>query len=399
MLNAKSFANAVTVVSAVAYLLCELFSHAVPGMYWYFLNSWAHGINLEKIQLERFMSLEIVLFGFASFSILVWILTYLTVRLYNQFSKNIRNKFHSNLMSRLIYALRSLVIVATLFISSCSKKEEVPPSAKDSLSVQAKPEAKTPSFSIELTTEPSTVSAGTKTMFKFVTKSIDTNGAQVPVVIQNNSEFDVVVTDENLSYMEHSIAKQQPNGAYAETLSLPSGGKYFVFASFQPQNAYAVTTMNTIEVKGNPSSALPPKKDVWKSSADGISVTLKTIEDRFITGVLSMGFVSLTSNGKPIDSSKIQDIYGAKAHLFLIGDSTKEYFHSYPEIQDDKLEFHVFFKKADRYEGRLLVMTNKKIHTFPLTINVYKGSKEEVKESNEMHSDFHTSDTHQKHNE
>lgn len=275
---------------------------------------------------------------------------------------------------------------------SCSKKEESSPPTKET-STKTKQEEKIPIFSLEMTTEPKDVRAGAKTIFTFITKSTDTNGIEVPVVIAKNSVFDVVIANDNLSYMEHTIAKPQKDGTYATTTSLPSGGKYFAFTSFQPQNTYAVTFTKTIEAKGSPSLTLAPEKDTWESSADDISFRLSTIGEKFITGVLSMGFVSLTSKGKSLDSSRIQDLYGAKVHLFLIGAATKEYFHIYPETQDDKFIFHAFFKKSDRYEGRLMLMINKKLHTIPLTINVHEGSKEEIKEKNEMHSHFHTSDT------
>ena len=200
-------------------------------------------------------------------------------------------------------------------------------------------------------------------------------------------------TDEKLSYIEHTIGIEHPNNTYSTPVSLPSGGKYFVFISFQPQDAYGVTFTKTIEVEGNPSSTFSKEKNILESSSDGIASRLTTVGDKFITGVLSMGFISLTSKGHSLDSSTIQNQYGYKAHLFLIGSATKEYFHIYPEIGKDRFEFHVFFKKADRYQGRLMVMIKKKLHTFLLTINVLEGSTEEIKKLNDSHSDFHTSKT------
>ena len=88
MLNAKLFANAVTIVWVTAYLLCGIAALIAPDQYWSMAGSWLHAINLEPIKATTPMSAGTFIFGVISFAIFVWIVTFASAKLYNRFSKS-----------------------------------------------------------------------------------------------------------------------------------------------------------------------------------------------------------------------------------------------------------------------------------------------------------------------
>ncbi|MCL4354438.1 DUF5676 family membrane protein [Patescibacteria group bacterium] len=84
MLNAKAFANAVTVVTAVFYILCALVSYAMPDLVFTIANSWIHSLNLNSIRSTEILPLGTLVLGLVTISVLTWITTYVTIVLYNR---------------------------------------------------------------------------------------------------------------------------------------------------------------------------------------------------------------------------------------------------------------------------------------------------------------------------
>lgn len=87
MLNAKAFAHAATAVTAVFYIACLLLSSFAPDLIFAISKSWMHSINIESLRTTATISLETVLLGLISISVLTWITTYATIWLYNKWAK------------------------------------------------------------------------------------------------------------------------------------------------------------------------------------------------------------------------------------------------------------------------------------------------------------------------
>ncbi|KKS62100.1 MAG: hypothetical protein UV29_C0023G0003 [Candidatus Collierbacteria bacterium GW2011_GWD2_42_50] len=79
MLSAKTFANATTTIMVVFYIACWLISTLAPDLIFGIANAWMHSINIESL-----ISFGTVLWGLISISLLTWITTYATIRLYNK---------------------------------------------------------------------------------------------------------------------------------------------------------------------------------------------------------------------------------------------------------------------------------------------------------------------------
>lgn len=87
MLNAKAFANAVTAITVVFYLLCWLLSALVPDFIVGLAQALAHTINLEGVRAVAGVSPAMALWGLVSMAVLTWLLTYVTIWLYNRWAK------------------------------------------------------------------------------------------------------------------------------------------------------------------------------------------------------------------------------------------------------------------------------------------------------------------------
>lgn len=87
MLNAKAFANAVTVVTAIFYVVCWGLSVLAPDLIFTIGQAWAHTVNLESVKATATTEPTAVLFGLVSISVVAWITTYATIWLYNKWAK------------------------------------------------------------------------------------------------------------------------------------------------------------------------------------------------------------------------------------------------------------------------------------------------------------------------
>lgn len=87
MLNAKAFANAATIVTAIFYVICLAISYAAPDFVFSISESWLHSINLESLRASGGVSLQTTILGLISISALTWVTTYGTIWLYNTLAK------------------------------------------------------------------------------------------------------------------------------------------------------------------------------------------------------------------------------------------------------------------------------------------------------------------------
>ncbi len=87
MLNAKAFANAVTVVTVIFYVVCALLSFVAPDLIFSITKSWMHTVNLESVKATFNLDLGSLLWGLVTIGGLTWVTTYGTVWLYNRWAK------------------------------------------------------------------------------------------------------------------------------------------------------------------------------------------------------------------------------------------------------------------------------------------------------------------------
>lgn len=87
MLNAKAFASAAAVVTAVFYIVCAALSYAAPDLIFSIGRSWMHTINLESVKAPFSLDTVTLLWGLITISAVTWVTTYATIALYNYLAK------------------------------------------------------------------------------------------------------------------------------------------------------------------------------------------------------------------------------------------------------------------------------------------------------------------------
>ncbi len=81
------FANAVTVVAAVSYLLCLALSYLLPDILFLIAQGWVHTFNLEPVRATTPIPLALTLLTGVVFAALTWVASYAVASLYNAWAK------------------------------------------------------------------------------------------------------------------------------------------------------------------------------------------------------------------------------------------------------------------------------------------------------------------------
>lgn len=87
MLNAQTFANALTVVVLTIYAICRLASLVVPDFLFSIAKSWFHTLSVDSLRDTAPLDMGTLLFGAITLSVLVWLTAYVTITLYNNWAK------------------------------------------------------------------------------------------------------------------------------------------------------------------------------------------------------------------------------------------------------------------------------------------------------------------------
>lgn len=87
MLNAKAFANAVTTVTVVFYVVCAALAILAPDLIFSISQSWMHSINLESVKATTNPSFGLLIWGLVTLTVLTWVTTYAAIWLYNRWAK------------------------------------------------------------------------------------------------------------------------------------------------------------------------------------------------------------------------------------------------------------------------------------------------------------------------
>ena len=87
MLNARAMAHAAATIIAAMFVVCRIVAWISPSFLFALAQSWFHTVSLEPLQTMVSISFGTELLGFVSAVILTWVVTYLTILLYNKWAK------------------------------------------------------------------------------------------------------------------------------------------------------------------------------------------------------------------------------------------------------------------------------------------------------------------------
>ena len=86
MLKTTAFANAMTVVWLLAFIVCYGIAFLSPSLYKTIAGSWFHSISLQMSNTAPSLDTTIV-FAFVSFGLTVWVISFGFAFFYNKLAK------------------------------------------------------------------------------------------------------------------------------------------------------------------------------------------------------------------------------------------------------------------------------------------------------------------------
>lgn len=87
MLNAQAFAHSATTVSLAGYVGCRVLSLIAPDFLFGIGRSWFHTFSMDSLKGVVPLDIGTFVFGGLVLAVLVWVATYATITLYNNWSK------------------------------------------------------------------------------------------------------------------------------------------------------------------------------------------------------------------------------------------------------------------------------------------------------------------------
>ena len=191
---------------------------------------------------------------------------------------------------------------------------------------------------------------------------VSSEEGNVPLKLEevHTKEIHLIVVSEDLSFFSHEHPKKEEKG-YTVNLTFPFGGKFFIYSDMKPMAGSPVVIHKSVQVLGSQKEAEQYQHEVLSASIEDVHVQLE-IED------LSAIKVHIQRNGTLVPASSLGDFLGAKAHVVMISQESKEYLHVHPMMHKDDLVLHADFKSRGIYRTWLQFVIDNRLYTFDLVL-------------------------------
>lgn len=257
-------------------------------------------------------------------------------------------------------------------------------------------------YKMQYNSNPAQLTAGQPATLSFTPKVVGKEAEDVALDLQHEKKIHLIVVSDDLSYFEHIHPDFQSDGSYQikvlgkgqnysndagkNETKFENGGNYILFADYKP-------TGGAHQVEKVPFKVTGPEKQPVRFSAAKLSgtsgpytVTLNPTAGKLFTGAQLHIEGAVQRDGKEIDAASLENYLGAKAHMVVLSLDEKEYLHVHPEVVNGKFDLHTTFKKPGIYRGWIQFQNEGKVHTIDFTMNVTKGTDEDIAKAGEGHS-------------
>ena len=257
-------------------------------------------------------------------------------------------------------------------------------------------------YKMHYTSNPAQINSGQAATLSFIPKVVGKETESVALDLQHDKKIHLIIVNKDLSYFEHIHPDYQADGSYQIKVLAKSqaysnspgknetrfenGGDYFLFADYKPTGGSHQVEKVAFKVNGPQKTPVAFKNQKLSGNSENYTVNLSVTGDKFITGAQLHLTGTVLKNGKQIDANSLENYLGAKAHMVVLSLDEKEYLHVHPDVADGKLDLHTTFKKPGIYRGWIQFQADGKIHTTDFTLNVTKGSADEIKKAGDDHS-------------
>lgn len=200
--------------------------------------------------------------------------------------------------------------------------------------------------------------------------------ASVPLSIQHEAEFHLIIVDSQLTSFGHLHPQRAADGNYFIDVTFNHAGQYLVYADYQAEGYTPQTDRLTLLVEGREQQGADETNEKLSAVTDGLYLAVAATAP-FVAGAESHIPVTITKDGKTLNAADIDPYLGAVAHIILIGREDKDFLHIHP-MSDSQFPIigHTMFPKADIYRMWIQFKTEGVLHTANFTLHVGNAAAE-----------------------
>ncbi|MDO1449215.1 hypothetical protein Q0590_23260 [Rhodocytophaga aerolata] len=178
----------------------------------------------------------------------------------------------------------------------------------------------------------------------------------------HTKDIHLIVVSEDLSFFTHEHQQKEGKG-YTVNLTFPFAGKFFLYSDIKPLGGFPVVVQKTVVVAGEQKEAQHYQHEVLSASIEGVYVQLDVNDSSAIK-------VHIQRNGILIPASSLGDFLGAKAHVVMISQESKEYLHVHPMVHKDELVLHADVKAKGIFRTWLQFLLEDRLYTFDFVLSM-----------------------------
>jgi hypothetical protein len=245
-------------------------------------------------------------------------------------------------------------------------------------------------YRMDIKADAENIEAGKEVSLILKPINLSNESALVPLNSVHEKKIHLVIVSDDLSQFMHLHPSYTNDGHYEVKVKFPTGGKYLLYADYQPSGASHQLEKQTLQVEGTSTEQTKYTSSKLSSSDAGISLTLRTPTGNFKTNQMLHIDGILTIDGMPLDASKLENYLQAKAHGIIIHTEDKSYNHVHAELNGNLLHMHTKLSKPGLYRAWIQYMYDGKLHTNDFVIEAIAGdSTADVHHHHDGHDHHH----------
>ena len=239
-------------------------------------------------------------------------------------------------------------------------------------------------YSLELTTNPTAVTAGVPVTLTLSVRHPGTNALITGYEVVHEKRYHLFVVSRDMEFFQHIHPEQLPDGRWTIQTTLPKPGDYRILSDFLPTGGspqFIGRTLETADFNGDLESQTPhltPDVNVTKT-VGSMTAHLELEPAPLVEGQFAhLAFTLTDSNtGRPV--ADLQPYLGAFGHALILSEDMRDYVHSHPFEDIDSagkalggptVIFEGYMPKAGHYRAWSQFQRNGEVITIPFTLNV-----------------------------
>ncbi|WP_300600368.1 hypothetical protein [Niabella sp.] len=208
--------------------------------------------------------------------------------------------------------------------------------------------------------------------------------AVVPLVLQHEAPFHLIILSEDLQHFQHLHPQLQNNDSYQVAVTFPAGGRYLLYADYQPEGASPLVDQIPLQVAGHGHQPVITTGEKLTATTGDFSTEIDPAISLHAGTSVLLPF-RIKRNGHLLKATELSSYLGAVAHLILIHQDDKDFLHIHPQAGTDvPIIAHTRFEKAGSYRLWVQFKIDGTVYTADFTLDV-KATLHTAPEQQQIH--------------